>query len=52
MKIRLMGAELLTADRQTDGRTEGQMNGIHDETNTRFSQFYERTLKTVMLHYR
>jgi len=36
-----------------DRRTpEGQMNGTHDEYNTRFSQFYERALKTVMPHCR
>jgi hypothetical protein len=38
--------------KQTDGRTEGQMNGRRDEPNIRFSQFYERILKTVILHSR
>jgi hypothetical protein len=33
MKIRPLGAELFPADGQTDGR---------DESNSRFSQFYER----------
>jgi hypothetical protein len=32
IKIRLVGAELFHADRQTDG---------HDEANSRFSQFCE-----------
>ena len=34
MKIRLVGAELFILDRQTD---------IHDEANSRFSQFCELT---------
>jgi hypothetical protein len=34
MKIRSLGVELLHADRRTDK---------HDEANSRFSQFYERT---------
>ena len=33
-KIRPVGAELFRADRLTDG---------HDEANSRFSQFFERT---------
>jgi hypothetical protein len=33
MKIRLMGAEMFHADKQTDGQTE------HDELNSRFSKF-------------
>jgi hypothetical protein len=32
-----MGAELYHADGRTDGRRES-----HDETNSRFSQFWER----------
>jgi hypothetical protein len=38
MKIRLLGAELFHADRRTDGRTDR-----HDEANSHFSQFDERT---------
>jgi hypothetical protein len=34
MKIRPVGAELLHADGQKGGRTDG-----HDEANNRFSQF-------------
>ena len=34
MKIRPVGAELIHADRLTDGRTHR-----NDETNSRFSQF-------------
>ena len=37
MKIRSLGAELFHAD----GRTERQTDR-HNETNIRFSQFYER----------
>jgi len=40
MKVRPVGAELFHADRQTDGWT-----GRHDETNSRFLQFFERTKK-------
>ena len=36
MKIRRVGAELSHADRQTDG---------HDEANSRFSQYCEKSLK-------
>jgi hypothetical protein len=36
MKIRPVGAELLHADRRTDGR---------EESNSRFPQFWERALK-------
>jgi hypothetical protein len=34
MKVRPVGAKVLYADRRTDG---------HDEANSRFSQFCERT---------
>jgi hypothetical protein len=37
MKIRPVGAELLHAEGQTDGKTDR-----HDEVNSRFSQFSER----------
>jgi hypothetical protein len=36
MKILSVGVELLRANRQTDGRTDG-----HDKANIRFSQFCE-----------
>jgi len=42
VKIRQFGAELFHADRQTEGRTDGERNGI-DEANNRFSLFCERT---------
>jgi len=38
MKLGLVGAELFHADRRKDVRTGG-----HDEANSRFSQFCERT---------
>jgi hypothetical protein len=37
MKIRQVGADLFHAVKRTDGRTD-----IHDEANSRFSQFCER----------
>jgi len=40
MKIRPVGAELSDADRRTDG---------HDESNCRFSQFFERRLITFLV---
>jgi hypothetical protein len=40
MKIRLVRTELFHADGETGGRTDR-----HDETNSRFSQFFERTKK-------
>ena len=48
MKIRPIGAQVFNADRQTqtDGRTAGQTDGKtdrHDENNSRFSPFCERT---------
>jgi hypothetical protein len=45
MKIVPVGAELFDAD---GGRTDGQTDG-HDETNSRFSQFYERAWKLYLL---
>jgi hypothetical protein len=44
MKIRPLGAELFRADGRTDGSTDRQTDrqtGIHDEANSRFSQFCE-----------
>ena len=38
MKICVVGAELMHADRQTDGRTDRH---THDEANSCFSQFCE-----------
>jgi len=41
MEIRPVEAELFHAERQTDGRIDGRMDG-HGEANCRFSQFCER----------
>jgi hypothetical protein len=38
IKIRQVGAELFHMDRRKDGQTDK-----HDEDNSRFSQFWERT---------
>jgi hypothetical protein len=45
MKIRPVGAELFNVDRQTDGKTD-----IHDEANSRFSQFCKRA-SNLKCHY-
>jgi len=41
MNIRPVGAEMFDAEERTDGRTDGR-----DETNSRFTQFCEKRLKT------
>ena len=43
MHIRLVGADLLPADGQTERRTDGrEERDRHDEVNTHFSQFCEQ----------
>jgi hypothetical protein len=49
MKTRPVGAELFHTDRQTHGRTDGR-TGRHDEVNSRFSEFCDRTLKSQRRH--
>ena len=44
MKIRGVGAKLLHADGQTDGRAVGRTDRL-DEANGRLSQFCERVYK-------
>ena len=48
MKIRPVGAELLYADRRTDGR-RGRQADRYDEANGRFSQFWEKRLIMVSI---
>jgi len=44
MKIRSERAELFLAHGRTDGRSE-RPTKIHDESNSRFSQFFQRAYK-------